>query len=180
MCIIYNIMYIIIFYIIYNTYIINICIYIQISYGLKFSYRNKASSSHVYFFISYMCININKYVWPQVLGFPGGSEGKESACSAGGRSSIPRSGRFPGEGIGYPRQYSWASLVAQMIKKLPATREAWVQSLGWEDPLEKRSYPLQYSCLENSMDRGAWWATVHGVTKSRTQLSNFHSLHGHR
>ena len=119
----------------------NICVYIQISYGLKFSYRNKVSSSHVYFFTSYICININKYVWAQVLGFPGGSEGKESACSAGEPGSIPRSGRSPGEGIGYP---------------------------------------LQYSCLENSMDRGAWQATVHGVTKSRTQLSNFHSLHGHR
>ena len=53
-------------------------------------------------------------------------------------------------------------------------QETWVQSLGWEDPLEKRNgYPLQCSCLENSMDRGAWWATVHGVTKSQTRLSDF-------
>ena len=52
-------------------------------------------------------------------------------------------------------------------------QETQVQSLGQEDPLEKGiSYPLQYSCLENSMDRGAWWATVHGDAKSRTQLSN--------
>ena len=48
------------------------------------------------------------------------------------------SGRFPGERIGYPLQYSWASLVAQMVKNLPAVRETWVPSLGWEDPLEKR------------------------------------------
>ena len=50
---------------------------------------------------------------------------------------IPGSGRSPGEGIGYPFQYSWASLVAQIIKNLPAVQETWVQSLGWEDPLEE-------------------------------------------
>ena len=47
------------------------------------------------------------------------------------------SGRSPGEGIGYPFQYSWASLVAQLVKNLPVMWETWVQSLGWEDPLEK-------------------------------------------
>ena len=50
---------------------------------------------------------------------------------------IPGSGRSPGEGIGYPLQYSWASLVSQMVKNLPAMRETRVQSLGWEDPLEE-------------------------------------------
>ena len=50
---------------------------------------------------------------------------------------IRGSGRSPGEGIGYPVQYSWASLVAQLVKNLPAVQETWVQSLGWEDPLEK-------------------------------------------
>ena len=50
---------------------------------------------------------------------------------------IPGSGRSPGEGIGYPVQYSWASLVAQLVKNPPAMRETWVRSLGWEDPLEK-------------------------------------------
>ena len=49
----------------------------------------------------------------------------------------PRLGRSPGEGIGYPLQYSWGSLVAQMVKNPPATQETWVRSLGWEDPLEK-------------------------------------------
>ena len=51
--------------------------------------------------------------------------------------SVPGSGRSPGEGIGYPLQYSWASLVAQLVKNPPAMWETWVQSLGWEDPLEK-------------------------------------------
>ena len=50
---------------------------------------------------------------------------------------IPGWGRSAGEGIGYPLQYSWASLVAQTLKNLPAMWETWVQSLGWEDPLEK-------------------------------------------
>ena len=71
------------------------------------------------------------------VGFPHSSVGKESACSAGDPSLIPASGRYPGEGIGYPLQYSWASLVAQLVKNLPAVWETWVRSLGWEDPLEK-------------------------------------------
>jgi len=66
-------------------------------------------------------------------GFPGSSDGKESACSAGDLGSIPGSGRSPGEGNGSP---------------------------------------LQYLCLENSMDRRAWRATVYGVANNRTQLSN--------
>ena len=72
-------------------------------------------------------------------GFPGSSAGKESACNGGDLSSIPESGRSPGKGIGYPFQYSWASLVAQLVKKKnpPAMQETWVRSLGWEDPLEK-------------------------------------------
>ena len=70
-------------------------------------------------------------------GFPDSSVGKESACNAGDLGLIPGSGRSTGEGIGYPLQYSWASLVAQLVKILPAMWETWVQSLGWEDPLEK-------------------------------------------
>ena len=66
-----------------------------------------------------------------------------------------------------------ASLVVQTVKNLPAMWETWVQSLGQEDPLKKgMANPLQHSCLENSKDRGAWWATVHGVTKSQTQVSD--------
>ena len=67
------------------------------------------------------------------MGFPGGSDGEESACNAGGLGLIPGSRRSPGEGNGNP---------------------------------------CQYSCLENSMDRGAWQAIVHEVAKSQTQLSN--------
>ena len=65
------------------------------------------------------------------------SVGKESACNAGDPGSIPGLGRSAGEGVGYPLQYSWASLVAQLVKNAFAMRETWVQSLGWEDPLEK-------------------------------------------
>ena len=69
-----------------------------------------------------------------LMGFPGGSEVKVSACNVGDLGLIPGSGRSPGEGNGNP---------------------------------------LQYSCLENPKDKGAWWATVHGVAKSRTRLSDF-------
>ena len=109
---------------------------------------------------------------PVFLGFPCGSAGKESACNAGDPSLIPGSGRSAGEGIGYPLQYSWASLVVQLVKNLSAMRETWVLSLGWVPfPGEGKGYPLQYSGLENSMD-----STVHGVAKSQTQLRNFHLL----
>ena len=65
------------------------------------------------------------------------SAGKESTCNAGDPSLIPRSGRSPGEGIGYPLQDSWAFQVVQMVKNLAAMKEIWVRSLGWEDLLEK-------------------------------------------
>ena len=64
------------------------------------------------------------------MSFPDGSVGKESACNAGDPSSIPGSARSTGEGIGYPLQYSWASLVAQLVKNLPAMQETWVRPLG--------------------------------------------------
>ena len=71
-------------------------------------------------------------------GFPDKDKvGKESICNAGDPGLIPGLRRSAGEGIGYPLQYSWASLVDQLVKNLPATRETWVQSLVWEDPLEK-------------------------------------------
>ena len=69
--------------------------------------------------------------------FPDSSVGKESAFNTGDPSSVPGSGRSAAEGIGCPLQYSWASLVAQLAKNLPARQETPVQSLGWEDPLEK-------------------------------------------
>ena len=98
-------------------------------------------------------------------GFPDSSVGKESACNAGDPSLIPGSGRSTGEGTGYPLQYSWASLVAQLVKNLPAMWETWVQSLSWEDALEKG---------KATHSRILAWRTVHGVSKSWTRLSNFH------
>ena len=87
------------------------------------------------------------------FGFPVSSAGKESACNAGDPSWIPGWGRSPREGIGYPLQYSWASLVAQTVKNPPAMRETWAQSLGQEDsPGGEHGNPLQYICLENAMD----------------------------
>ena len=70
-------------------------------------------------------------------GFPGGSVNKETTCNAGNLGLIPVLGRSLGEGIGYPLQYSWASLVTQMVKNLPAMWETWVRSLGCEDPLDE-------------------------------------------
>ena len=70
-------------------------------------------------------------------GFPDSSVGKESACNAGDPGSIPGSGRSAGEGIGYPFQYSWASLVVQLVKNLSENQETWVPSLGQENPLNK-------------------------------------------
>ena len=64
-------------------------------------------------------------------GFPDSSVGKESACNAGDPSSIPGSRRSPGEGIGYPLQYSWASLVAQLVKNWSSMQETWVWKIPW-------------------------------------------------
>ena len=72
-----------------------------------------------------------------LIGFPDSSVGKEYACNAGDPSLIPGLGRSHGEGLGYPLQYFGASLVAQLIKNLPAMQKSWVPSLGWEDHLEK-------------------------------------------
>ena len=71
------------------------------------------------------------------MGFPDSSVGKESTCNARDPGSISGLGRSPGEGIGYPLQYTWASIVAQLVKDPPAMQETWIWSLGWEDPLEK-------------------------------------------
>ena len=85
------------------------------------------------------------------------SAGKQSTCNAGDPSSIPGLERSPGEGIRYPLQYSWASLVAQTVRNLPTMQETWVQSQGWEDPLEEGM--ATYSSIlawRIRMDRGAW------------------------
>ena len=99
----------------------------------KCCWGNYGSRGHIHYLdcdyaLIYICQSLSTYT-----GFPGASDGKESACSTGDWSSIPRSKRSLGEGKGYP---------------------------------------LQYPCLENPMDRGAWWATAHGVTNTQTQLSD--------
>ena len=104
------------------------------------------------------------------MGFPDSSVGKESAYNSGDPGSIPGSRRSTGEGIGYPLHYSWASLVAQLVKNPSAMWETLGSILGLgRSPGEGNGYPLQYSGLENSMD-----CIVHGVTKSQTGLSDFH------
>ena len=89
-----------------------------------------AYTLYFYWMKQYKCI-----FWS--LGVPHSSVDKESACNTGDPSLIPETGRSTGEGIGCPLQYSWASLVAQLVKNPPAMQETWVRSLGWEDPLEK-------------------------------------------
>ena len=80
------------------------------------------------------------------LNFSDSLADKDSTCRAGDPGLIPRLGRPPGEGIGYPLQYSWASLLAQLVKNPPAMWETPVQSLDWEDPLEKGT-ATHYSIL---------------------------------
>ena len=77
------------------------------------------------------------YVISLPLSCPDSSVGKESACNERDPGSIPGLGISAGEGIDYPLQYSWASLVAQLVKNPPAMQETWVRSLVWKDPLEK-------------------------------------------
>ena len=72
-----------------------------------------------------------------ILSFPGSSIGQESACNAGDPGLIPGSGRSSGEGIGFPLQFSWASLVAQMVKNPPANAGDLDSIPGWKDPLKK-------------------------------------------
>ena len=105
-----------------------------------------------------ICVCLSFPWWKTTWGCPDSSVGKESACNAGDSSSIHGLGRSIEEGIGYPLQYSWASLVTQLIKNLPAMWETWVRSLEWEDLKGKVTHS---SIL-------AWripWTTVHGVTK---------------
>ena len=136
----------------------------------------------------YICIyahiwtlNIPKYVWFIKVILYGSSAGKESTCNAGDPGLIPGSGRSPEEGIGYPLQYSWVSLVAQMVNNLPTMRETWVLSQG-RSPGEGNGNPLQYSCLENPMDTGAWqsmglrrvrqlkWLSTHSRVTKEAQM----------
>ena len=102
------------------------------------------------------------------MGFPGGSAGKESACNAGDPGSIPGLGRSTGEGIGYPLQHSWASLVAGKKSACHAGNLGLIPGLG-RSLGKGNGYPLQYSGLKNFMD-----CIVYEVAKSWTRLSDFH------
>ena len=97
------------------------------------------------------------------------SAGKESICNAGDSSSISELGRSAGKGLVYPLQYSWASLMAQMVKNPPPMQETWVPSLSWEDPIATHCIILAWRI---PMDRGAWRATVLGVANSRRWLND--------
>ena len=77
----------------------------------------------------------------EIWGFPDSSVGKESTFNAEDSSSNPGSERSAGEGIGYPLQYSWASLGAQLVKNPPEVQETWVRSLGWDDPRRRERLP---------------------------------------
>ena len=83
---------------------------------------------------------------------------------------IPGSGRSSGEGTGYPLQYSWASLVAQLVKNLPAMQETWARSLMWEDPLEEgtATHPSISMPGESPWAEEPEGATIHGVAASQT------------
>ena len=131
--------------------------------------------SHIYIYIyTYTHTNTHTHTYTQVRQRdihiyinPESSVGKETACNAGDPGSIPGLGRSAGEGIGYPLHYSWASLVAQLVKNPPAMQETWLCSLGWEDPLQKGK-ATRFSIL-------AW--RIQSMWLQSQTPSNFHSLH---
>ena len=101
------------------------------------------------------------------------SVGKEFICNAGDPGWILGLRRSTGEMIGYPLQYSWVSLVAQLVKNLPAMRETWVQPLTWEDPLGKgKATHCSILAWRVPWVEVRWRATVCGAAKSRTRLSD--------
>ena len=126
----------------------------------------------------YLCTHLKSICWNSnphgddirrwlttLWGFPDSSDGKESAWNAGDSGSIPRLGKSPGEGIGYPLQYSWTSLVAQTVSACNV-RDLVIglgRSPGWG-----HGNQVQYSCWRIPMDRGVWLATVHGVAELDT------------
>ena len=111
-------------YILYNIYYA--CTYMHI-------YIHIHTHTHAHIYIHRL---LNSYGY-RFHCCPCGSTGKDSTSHAGEPGLVPGSERSTGDGISYPLQYSWASLLAQLVKNLPAMQETWVQSLGWEDPLEK-------------------------------------------
>ena len=134
--------------------------------GVNTAHGNRESLAFIT--VLYCFMVERKKFWPTSLlnrssvtpkGFPDSSVGKESTCSTGDPGLIPGSWRSAGEGIGYPLQYSWAFLVAQVVKNSPAMWETWVRSLGWEDPLGKGKathsifWPGEFHGLYDPWDR---------------------------
>ena len=101
---------------------------------------------------------------------PDCSVGKEPACNAGDPGLIPGLGRSTGEGIGYPLQYSWAFLMAQLIQNPPAMWETWVWSLGWEDPWRRERLPTPVF----------WSGEFMGSQRLRHDWVPFTSFHMHK
>ena len=108
------------------------------------------------------------------VGFPGCSASDESACIAGDPGSIPGSGRSTGEGIGYPLQNFWASLITQTVKNLLAIREIWIWSLGWKIPWRKE-HATHSSILAWRIPWMEWPGRLHGIAESdRTEWLSLH------
>ena len=103
------------------------------------------------------------------IGFPSGSDGKETACNVGDLGLIPGLGRSPEEGNGYPLQYPWGFLGGSVVKNPPANaRDAGDIGLipeSGRSPGEGNDNPFHCSCLGNILDRGAWQAPVLGIAK---------------
>ena len=141
--------------------------------------RNLWQSHHSKYFweCTYLLQNYVIYVTCNgfIIGFPDSSLGKESTSNAGGPGSIPGSGRCTGEGKGYPLQYTWASLVAQLVKiHLQCRRPGfnpWVGKIPWRRAWQ----PTPVFLPGESHGQGTWQATVHGVTKSQTRLRLRHT-----
>ena len=118
------------------------------------------------------------------MGFPGGSDGKESACNAGDPGSVPGSGGSPGEGNGKPtpvflpgKSHGWRSLVGYCPwgHRESDTTERLHFDFSLSCIGEGNGNPLQRSCLENPRDDGAWWAAIYGVAQSQTRLKRLSS-----
>ena len=125
---------------------------------LKFNNRLNQAQERI-FKLENKCLDIIQLIERKL---PGSVAGKESACNAGDLGSIPVLGRSAGEGLGYPLLYSWAFLVAQLVKNPSVMQETCFDPELGRSPGEWKGYPLQYSGLENSMD-----CIVHKVAKSR-------------
>ena len=103
--------------------------------SLFFSHQSSVVKLHIsqtHYVISGVSVS-----WMLPKSLPDSSVGKESSCNAGDSGSIPGLGRSDGGGIGYPLQYSWVSLVVQLVKNPPAMQETWVRFLGWEYPWKR-------------------------------------------